>query len=595
MPYTPQQWKDNNTAAPYGPLNDTRLNHIEAGIVAASASTFSVKDTAYGAVGDGVADDTAAIQAALNAAAAVLGTVTLPAGTYKTTNVLTVPQGTTLIGTGPGTIIKCSNTTADVNTGNKSILNIGRGPSATVQNLKLDGNSVTQVGLEISGYNDGQIQFTHITDVHITNCTQAGIKIQGGYRAIFTRCKIYTNGIGVWVPTTTYLGGLGQFDFHSCWIHDNTAEGVYIQGHGAGLFNWFGGNVEHSGTYGFRFEPGAEGFFGANIIGVDIEQNGSYTTGIGVWLKTGTVGVVVSGCQFVANATNALQWKPWQIDSGATRNMFIGNLVQGHATKATDAGQSNTVVSTIGIGGDGTTENSVSTFSTVAGTGSVAVAPDGGDTNVDMHLDGKGTGDVYLASQRNNYFRLLGSNTGTAAVSVNAIGADANIDINFNSKGTGDTYLVAQRNNYFRIVGSNTGSQSVTILANGADANIDLNLNSKGTGKTITSKAFVAPRVVLAYSATIATDASLGNRFDISVTDAVAFTISNPTALTDGEMVTYTIRNITGGAIGAATWGTTFKMAAWTQPATATSRSITFKYNGANLVEVSRTTADVPN
>lgn len=53
---------------------------------------------AYGAVGDGVADDTAEIQAALTAAFnAGGGTVRIPAGTYKTSAPLVIKQDTTLI------------------------------------------------------------------------------------------------------------------------------------------------------------------------------------------------------------------------------------------------------------------------------------------------------------------------------------------------------------------------------------------------------------------------------------------------------------------------------------------------------------------
>jgi parallel beta-helix repeat protein len=47
-----------------------------------SKPTLNVKDPAYGAKGDGVADDTGAIQNALNAAAGTGGTVRVPAGTY---------------------------------------------------------------------------------------------------------------------------------------------------------------------------------------------------------------------------------------------------------------------------------------------------------------------------------------------------------------------------------------------------------------------------------------------------------------------------------------------------------------------------------
>lgn len=60
--------------------------------VKAGIPSFSVLD--FGAIGDGVADDTAAIQAAENAAAAVRGEVVFPPGTYLYSQ-LTVAKGTT--------------------------------------------------------------------------------------------------------------------------------------------------------------------------------------------------------------------------------------------------------------------------------------------------------------------------------------------------------------------------------------------------------------------------------------------------------------------------------------------------------------------
>jgi hypothetical protein len=54
------------------------------------AEHLSVLD--FGAVGDGVADDTAAIQAAINAFPTGCGTITFPAGQYKVTSKITVAQ-----------------------------------------------------------------------------------------------------------------------------------------------------------------------------------------------------------------------------------------------------------------------------------------------------------------------------------------------------------------------------------------------------------------------------------------------------------------------------------------------------------------------
>lgn len=77
---------------------------------------FNVKSSDYGAVGNGISVDTAAIQAALNAASAAGGGIVFfPAGTYLTDAVLSVPDKVTLLGCGPSvSIIKLNSTTARI-------------------------------------------------------------------------------------------------------------------------------------------------------------------------------------------------------------------------------------------------------------------------------------------------------------------------------------------------------------------------------------------------------------------------------------------------------------------------------------------------
>ncbi|HEX7655063.1 MAG TPA: glycosyl hydrolase family 28-related protein, partial [Verrucomicrobiae bacterium] len=68
----------------------------------AKPDLFVVTAAPYAAVGDGISDDTAAIQAALNAAAANQGGIVyLPPGRYKTTTTLDVPGGVELRGSFP--------------------------------------------------------------------------------------------------------------------------------------------------------------------------------------------------------------------------------------------------------------------------------------------------------------------------------------------------------------------------------------------------------------------------------------------------------------------------------------------------------------
>jgi hypothetical protein len=65
-------------------------------VVSASANAMVANVASYGALGDGVNDDTAAIQSAVNASSG--GQVVIPAGTYKITQPIRLTSGTTIAG-----------------------------------------------------------------------------------------------------------------------------------------------------------------------------------------------------------------------------------------------------------------------------------------------------------------------------------------------------------------------------------------------------------------------------------------------------------------------------------------------------------------
>ena len=74
---------------------------VEANVALVAASKVNARD--YGAIGDGVADDTAAIQAALEAAVTKGPICFVPAGHYRVNGAITVPPGVTLAGASGGT------------------------------------------------------------------------------------------------------------------------------------------------------------------------------------------------------------------------------------------------------------------------------------------------------------------------------------------------------------------------------------------------------------------------------------------------------------------------------------------------------------
>lgn len=144
-----------------------------------------------------------------------------------------------------------------------------------------------------------------------------------------------------------------------------------------------------------------------------------------------------------------------------------------------------------------------------------------------------------------------------------------------------------------------TGSTAdATIFTPGGDPVAEVltgTVNMQFAGMVKSLSRIIAASETVTYSANMSPNCSFGNRSIITATNGTAFTIAAPTNPLTDQQLTITIRNTSGGALGTATWNAVFKMATWTQPATGFSRSITFAYNGTNWVELTRTTADVPN
>jgi hypothetical protein len=120
-------------------------------------------------------------------------------------------------------------------------------------------------------------------------------------------------------------------------------------------------------------------------------------------------------------------------------------------------------------------------------------------------------------------------------------------------------------------------------------------ISTNFTVTSLTAVTYVSTRATIPYSTSMTPNLANGNWQTITIADGVAFTINAPTNPVLGATLTFTLKNTSGGAAGAATWNAVFKLAAWTNPATATNRSITYGYDGTNWIELSRTTVDVPN
>ena len=134
-------------------------------------------DPAYGATGDGVTDDTTALQAAVNAASAAQSTLYLPAGTYIVSAPLVLPvgDGLAIAGSGWGTSIKLKAAA------NCFIFRMQAADTRiTLRDLTLDGNCTGQGTTGTSGGVDAAGAVAcRFDNVHFIACRDDGIAFSG--------------------------------------------------------------------------------------------------------------------------------------------------------------------------------------------------------------------------------------------------------------------------------------------------------------------------------------------------------------------------------------------------------------------------------
>ena len=204
------------------------------------ADTVNVKD--FGAVGDGVTDDTSAIQAAIDFVSAnpIGGTLYFSDGVYLV-NVITV--GSNIIIEGNGTTIKAKN-------GQNYIFRLTGTNNITIQNLIFDCFGLTSSN---------------------TNPVDAGAKTAAIYvrvgTGIFNNIKI-TNNRFSGIPIATQEYHAIAFNTVNCIVSNNFSDQC-----GGDVFNFNGGinivtgnQIRNGGDGGIAFNNGARGIIADNYI-----------------------------------------------------------------------------------------------------------------------------------------------------------------------------------------------------------------------------------------------------------------------------------------------------------------------------------------
>jgi Chaperone of endosialidase/Pectate lyase superfamily protein len=309
-----------------------------------TGAPVNVRD--FGAVGNGVADDTAAIQAAINSFGGDAVNIYIPTGIYKTTAALNVLGNLgTIFGDGDNSII------APV--GAINVLVIGNGTDGVNFGTFRDFSIASSDGLQIRGIWGRllrQVHFNNIvmrtTTVGLKNFSTAGIQCDFSYSCNLTSVTIVEfRNKGFWLGQDPLIASnqCNDFTLTGCQAFTGNGIGYHIKGSGNSLLGCLAEACAGGGVQG-NFVPGI------NISGGYYENNGA-TSGFSFYFTeaqnagginnafinnldiAGTQCVVldsvdtfvISGCNFRVNATGI----GVELDTNVSNVYLIGNRNEG--------------------------------------------------------------------------------------------------------------------------------------------------------------------------------------------------------------------------------------------------------------------------
>lgn len=300
-----------------------------------AAPHISVTDAPYFARGNGSADDTAALQAALDAVPSTGGTVVIPAGEYKITAPLWVRTDNTLImgsgqgnrigatQVGRGTRIKVDPAFAG---GSYAVMVQRTADDRTVYGVKIadlavDGQSVAgPVGGILWKAVRGQL-----LNVAVHNCTGYGVTVTGyttwaATDSQFTGCDFSWNATGALFgangPDNKVTGcvfsnntsdgaevAVAGTQFGNCDFWANTRYGAWLNNAGSRT-RFTGCKFRLSGQHGLILDSTTTGFSDVGVTGCGFHTNGTSaaSTYDGLILTGGTANAIsrcaITGCNF---------------------------------------------------------------------------------------------------------------------------------------------------------------------------------------------------------------------------------------------------------------------------------------------------------
>jgi Endopolygalacturonase len=185
-------------------------------VARAQMDVISVVD--YGAVGDGVTDDSIAIQNAINDAVYFRKSVFIPGGTYKINTTISL-GGTTLVG--EGAILEGGTQRSVLRAGTAGMTMLTCGSKSRVENIGIQGANLANIGVKLTGVR------VALTNLEVYRCRKTAYLLASTQNSTLTNCYATYSATAF-----TLANGARNNNFYNCTsnnsqaYYDGTAIGV---------------------------------------------------------------------------------------------------------------------------------------------------------------------------------------------------------------------------------------------------------------------------------------------------------------------------------------------------------------------------------
>ncbi len=245
------------------------LNQGGGAAISCTYNPLSVMD--YGATGDGVTDDTAALQAAINAAVTLFRPLYLPSGTYLTTAPVgptgnaAALNGFTLFGDGYSSVIRPADTGFSFANGKIGVLTIpGNSANNLLRDFRIYAGNTNRNTSQLAGVSAGQASLLAISsnvglvqNVEVFGFSGSGFDplqfngfgLSGAQKVTFVNCRAKQCGVQF-----SLFGTNTGHNFYGC---VTSSAGVFVPS--AFYSVLFQGSVEHILFHGCEFDEATAG------------------------------------------------------------------------------------------------------------------------------------------------------------------------------------------------------------------------------------------------------------------------------------------------------------------------------------------------